>query len=31
MGLDPSAKPNRLEIDGKEHFEVSSTGGDGGG
>ena len=25
-----SAKPNKLDIDGKEHFGASSTGGDGG-
>jgi hypothetical protein len=25
-----SARPNRLDIDGKEHFGASSTGGDGG-
>lgn len=30
-GLDPSARPKRLDIDGKEHFVASSTGGDGGG
>lgn len=25
-----SARPNKLDIDGKEHFGASSTGGDGG-
>lgn len=30
--LEPLGRPpRRLDIEGKEHFEVSSTGGDGGG
>lgn len=30
VGDPPSAKPSRLEIEGREHFDVSSIGGDGG-
>jgi hypothetical protein len=30
-GLPPSAIPRRLDMEGSEHFKVSSTGGDGGG
>jgi hypothetical protein len=29
-GLGPSVSPNKLDIDGKEHFGTSSNGGDGG-
>lgn len=31
VGEPASAKPSKFEIDGKEHFDVSSMGGDGGG
>lgn len=30
VGEPPSARPSKLEIDGREHLEVSSIGGEGG-
>lgn len=30
MGDPASASPSRLEMEGKEHFDASSIGGDGG-